>query len=174
MLFKIWREKEKKGNPLILRLRFCSLVTIRPWYAPLPSLTRSAPKVPCMCPAFSGQLGAAISPSPWPWHSFSHSSTLGLSLNSTCSLLPYLLFLPIRISSPYSHNMLFIHLFSMYFILPRVRVHSWTMWFSLTGLQASGRGSTHLHSTLHSTGAQLLMLSLNQCLRVYHVKAPLI
>lgn len=63
-----------------------------------PSLPRLSPKLPCMCPALPSQPGASISPLPWPYHSLIRSSTLGFRLNSTSSLIPYLLSLPIRIN----------------------------------------------------------------------------
>ena len=124
------------------------------------------PKGPYTCPAFPGQPAIAISPSPWPCDSLIHSSTLGLSLNSTCSLIPYF-FLPIRVNCSFSNSMLFIPLFNMYFIIPWVPVGQDHVVLSYC-LQAFWRHSIHRapYSTVHSTGAWLLMLSLNWCLAV--------
>ena len=159
MLYKVWRE-QKEQNPLLLRLRFHSLATADPHMQLSLLLQGPPPKGPGACPAFPGQPAIAISPSPSPGDSLIHSSTLGLSLHPTCSLIPYF-FLPVRVNCSVSNSMLVIPLLNTYFIPPWVQVGQCLVVLSSwpASLLRTLRSPCSLqHCARHS--ARLLMLSL--------------
>lgn len=139
-------EGEDKGNPLLvhegplLRRRFCSLVTIRPWCVALPLFSQAISSSVGCVPRLPSQPGSSVSPSPWPCQSLGHSFTLGLSLNSTSSLILYFPFLPVRI------NFLFPIAWFLYLCLPCISFclgFKWVdgMWYSFTSPQASAESS---------------------------------